>query len=247
MVDDAPTGRGIHYLTVPRRFEEACMIFGSMFKSTLVDAEKSLPGRDRRPFTVPDRHAVLGTALEGPWPAGTQVLYVAMGCFWGAEKAFWRIPGVVTTAVGYQGGYTPNPTYEETCSGRTGHTETVMIAYDPTRVTIDTLLKVFWEGHDPTQGFRQGNDRGTQYRSAFYWTTDEQESAYQQSKDAYQEALRAKRYRDITTEGRSAAEAGPFYYAEDYHQQYLYMVPNGYCPDHGTGVSCPIGLGVITK
>jgi peptide-methionine (S)-S-oxide reductase len=166
-----------------------------------------------------------------------------MGCFWGAEKSLWQTPGVVTTAVGYQGGHTPNPTYEETCTGLTGHTETVLVAYDPARISAEELLRVFWEHHDPTQGFRQGNDRGTQYRSAVYWTTPEQEAAYRSTRAAYQQQLTRKGYGDITTEGRPATEAGPFYYAEDYHQQYLFKVPNGYCPDHGTGVSCPIGLG----
>jgi len=220
------------------------MIFGSRLKSTMVSPDKALAGREQRPFTVPADHAVLGTALEGPWPEGTQVMYVAMGCFWGAEKSFWSIPGVVTTAVGYQGGYTPNPTYDETCSSLTGHTETVLVAYDPARVSTAQLLKVFWESHNPTQGFRQGNDLGSQYRSAFFWTTDEQKAEYEASKTTYQEALRKAGYGDITTEGRSAKDAGPFYYAEAYHQQYLDKNPYGYCPDHGTGVSCPIGTGV---
>jgi peptide-methionine (S)-S-oxide reductase len=222
------------------------MMFGSRLSSTLVAPEKALRGRETRPYSVPATHAVLGTPLEGPWPAGTQVLYVSMGCFWGAEKAFWSIPGIVTTAVGYQGGYTPNPTYEETCSGLTGHTEMVLIAYDPKQVTTEALLKVFWESHDPTQGYRQGNDLGTQYRSAFYWTTDEQRTTYEATKAGYEAALKKAGYGAITTEARSAKDAGTFYYAEDYHQQYLYKVPNGYCPSHSTGVSCPIGLGVST-
>jgi peptide-methionine (S)-S-oxide reductase len=219
------------------------VIFGSR-KSTPVTPEQALAGRPGRPFEVPATHAVLGTPLEGPWPEGTQVLYVAMGCFWGAEKAFWEVPGVVTTAVGYQGGYTPNPTYEETCTARTGHAETVLVAYDPARVSAEQLLQVFWEHHDPTQGNRQGNDIGTQYRSAVYWTTPEQQAAYATTRAAYQETLRQARFGDITTEGRPASEAGPFYYAEEEHQQYLHKVPWGYCPDHGTGLSCPIGLGV---
>jgi peptide-methionine (S)-S-oxide reductase len=148
------------------------MMFGSRLKSTMVEPERALRGRESRPYAVPTKHAVLGTPLEGPWPAGTQVLYVAMGCFWGAEKAVWSVPGVVTTAVGYQGGYTPNPTYEETCTGMTGHTEMVLVAYDPKQVTAEQLLKVFWESHDPTQGYRQGNDLGTQYRSAVYWKAE---------------------------------------------------------------------------
>jgi peptide-methionine (S)-S-oxide reductase len=221
------------------------MMFGRS-KSTMVTPEKALRGRESRGYPVPTRHAVLGTPLEAPWPAGTQVIYVAMGCFWGAEKAFWAVPGVVTTAVGYQGGYTPNPTYEETCSGLTGHTEMVLVAYDPKQVTVEQLLKVFWESHDPTQGYRQGNDLGTQYRSAVYWTTDEQRAAYESTKAAYAVALKKAGYGEITTEARPAKDAGDFYYAEDYHQQYLYKNPNGYCPAHSTGVSCPIGLGVST-
>jgi peptide-methionine (S)-S-oxide reductase len=220
------------------------MVFGARLKSLMVTPEQALPGRSQRPYAVPATHAVLGTPLEGPWPDGTQVIYLAMGCFWGAEKSLWQVPGVVTTAAGYQGGYTPNPTYDETCTARTGHTETVLVAYDPAKISTEELLRVFWEHHDPTQGFRQGNDLGTQYRSAVYWTTPEQEAAYRSSRDVYAQRLREKGYGDITTEGRPASEAGPFYYAEDYHQQYLYKVPNGYCPDHGTGVSCPIGLGV---
>jgi peptide-methionine (S)-S-oxide reductase len=221
------------------------MIFGSRRKGTMVEREKALPGRASRPFTVPARHAVLTTPLEGPWPSGTQVIYLAMGCFWGAEKTFWQTPGVVTTAVGYMGGYTPNPTYEETCTGLTGQTETVMVAFDPAKVSLETLLKTFWESHDPTQGYRQGNDLGSQYRSAFYWTTDEQGKAYEAGKSAYQAALDKAGFGVITTESRPATDAGAFYYAEDYHQQYLYKNPNGYCPDHGTGVACPIGVGVL--
>lgn len=219
------------------------MLFGSRMKSTMVTPEQALSGRAERPFAVPARHAVLGTPLEGPWPEGTEVIYLAMGCFWGAEQAFWQLPGVVGTAVGYQGGYTPNPTYEETCTGATGHTETVLVAYDPDRISAEQLLQAFWEHHDPTQGFRQGNDHGTQYRSAVFWTTPQQRQAYEATRAAYQKRLRDKGFGDITTEGRPAEEAGPFHYAEDYHQQYLFKVPNGYCPDHGTGVSCPIGLG----
>jgi len=172
------------------------------------------------------------------------VIYLAMGCFWGAEKSLWQVPGVVTTAAGYQGGFTPNPTYEETCTARTGHTEAVLVAYDPAKVSAEEILRVFWEHHDPTQGFRQGNDIGSQYRSAVYWTTPEQEAAYRSTREMYQRELTARRFGEITTEGRPASEAGEFFYAEDYHQQYLHKVPWGYCPDHGTGVSCPIGLGV---
>ncbi|MFP5335589.1 MAG: peptide-methionine (S)-S-oxide reductase MsrA [Actinomycetes bacterium] len=217
-------------------------LFGSRTKSTMVTREDALPGRDTRPFDVPERHAVLGTPLEGPWPEGTQVLYVAMGCFWGAERAFWELPGVVTTAVGYQGGHTANPTYEEVCTGRTGHTEAVLVAYDPARVSTEEVLRTFWESHDPTQGYRQGNDIGTQYRSAVYWTTPEQEAAVRATRDAFAERLRAAGYGEITTELLPASHAGPFFYAEDYHQQYLHKVPNGYCGLGGTGVSCPVGV-----
>lgn len=216
------------------------MLFGSSYKSRLPAADEALAGRAKPSYSVPTTHAVLGTPLQGPWPEGTQTLYVAMGCFWGAERIFWQTPGVVTTAVGYQGGSTPNPTYDETCSGRTGHTEAVLIAYDPAKISTQDVLRTFWEGHDPTQGFRQGNDRGTQYRSAVYWTTDEQQGAVEASRSAYAEVLGKRGYGDITTETRSAADAGEFYYAEDYHQQYLYKVPNGYCGIGGTGVSCPM-------
>ncbi|WP_445263058.1 peptide-methionine (S)-S-oxide reductase MsrA [Pseudokineococcus sp. 1T1Z-3] len=208
----------------------------------MVTREDALPGREHRPYHVPANHAVLGTPLEGPWPEGTQRLYVAMGCFWGAERLFWGMDGVVTTAVGYMGGYTPHPTYEETCTARTGHTETVMVAYDPRRTSAEALLKAFWEEHDPTQGNRQGNDVGTEYRSAVYWTTPEQEEAVRGTRDAFAAELERFRLGPITTEARSARDAGPFYYAEDYHQQYLHKVPGGYCGLAGTGVSCPAGV-----
>lgn len=217
-------------------------LFGSRTRSEMVPPQAALPGRSTRPFTVPDRHAVLGTPLEGPWPAGTEVISLAMGCFWGAERVFWQLPGVVTTAVGYQGGYTENPTYEEVCTGRTGHAETVLVAYDPGAVSTETVLRTFWESHDPTQGYRQGNDVGTQYRSAVYWTTAEQEQVARATRDAYAARLAAAGYGDVTTELRPAADAGPFWYAEEYHQQYLHKVPNGYCGLGGTGVSCPVGL-----
>jgi peptide-methionine (S)-S-oxide reductase len=214
-------------------------MFGST-KMVMPAVEDALPGRAAPAYPVPATHAVLGTPLTGPWPDGTQVLYVAMGCFWGAERIFWQTPGVVTTAAGYMGGYTPNPTYDEACSGRTGHAETVMVAYDPSVVPTAQLLKIFWESHDPTQGFRQGNDRGTQYRSAIYWTTDEQRQAAESTFASYADGLRAGGYGDVTTEVRGAADAGEFYYAEAYHQQYLHKVPNGYCGIAGTGVSCPL-------
>jgi peptide-methionine (S)-S-oxide reductase len=217
-------------------------LFGSRLKSTMVERDQALAGRDTRPYAVPRNHAVLGTPLEGPWPEGTQVLYVALGCFWGAERVFWELPGVVTTAAGYQGGYTPNPTYEEVCTGRTGHTEAVLVAYDPAKVSTEDVLRTFWESHDPTQGYRQGNDLGTQYRSALYWTTPEQEQAVRASREAYAVKLRDAGFGEITTDLRPASEAGPFHYAEDYHQQYLHKVPNGYCGLGGTGVSCPVGL-----
>jgi len=215
-------------------------LFGSAASSTMVTPDRALAGRDDYAYPVPATHAVLGTPLRGPWPEGTAVISLALGCFWGAEKALWTLPGVVSTAAGYQGGYTPFPTYEETCTSLTGHTETVLVAYDPTVLPHVELLRTFWTLHDPTQGFRQGNDRGSQYRSAVYWTTPEQEAAVLATRDAYAPQLAANGYGAITTELRSAQEAGPFYYAEDYHQQYLHKVPNGYCPVHSTGVACPV-------
>ena len=218
------------------------MLFGSRAKSTLPTAETALPGRSLRPYAVPARHEVLGTPLEGPWPEGTEVLYVAMGCFWGAERIFWRLPGVVTTAAGYMGGVTPNPTYEETCTGLTGHAETVLVAYDPEQTTAELLLKEFWENHDPTQGNRQGNDIGTAYRSAIYWTTDGQERAARATKDAFQKVLQDSGFGAITTELRADEDAGTFYYAEGYHQQYLHKNPGGYCNHGPNGMTCPVGL-----
>ena len=206
--------------------------------TTMVTPEDALPGRDE-PMRVPARHEVLGTPLERPFPDGFETTVVGMGCFWGAERVLWRAPGVYTTAVGYAGGLTPNPTYEETCSGRTGHTEAVLVVFDPARTSYEEILRLFWENHDPTHGMRQGNDVGTQYRSAIYWTTDAQRAAAEASRDAYQQELTRSGYGEITTE---IAEAGPFYYAEDYHQQYLAKVPNGYCGLGGTGVACPVGL-----
>jgi peptide-methionine (S)-S-oxide reductase len=208
----------------------------------IVSPAEALVGRDHRVFDVPERHAVLGTPLEGPFPADLEILYVGMGCFWGAEKKFWQLPGVYSTAVGYQGGHTPNPTYEEVCSGRTGHTEAVQIVFDPAQVPLTDVLKVFWENHDPTQGFRQGNDVGTQYRSAIYTTSKLQSDVTAVSETAFQRALRNAGYRDITTEVRPVDEAGTFYYAEAYHQQYLHKVPDGYCGLGGTGVTCPAGI-----
>jgi peptide-methionine (S)-S-oxide reductase len=209
-------------------------------KTEMISATDALPGR-AEPMRVAERHVVLGTPTRGPWPEGMKVAYVAMGCFWGAERLFWRLPGVHSTAVGYQGGYTPNPTYEETCTGRTGHTEAVQIVYDPARVSYEDLLKVFWENHDPTQGNRQGNDVGTQYRSAIYATDDEQLATAEASRAAFAPVVRATGRGEITTE---IAKAGEFYYAEDYHQQYLSDAKNpyGYCNHGPNGMTCPIGV-----
>jgi len=209
--------------------------------ATIPSPADALPGREAQ-MPVAATHLVTGAPLQPPFPEGSETAIVGMGCFWGAERMFWQTPGVISTAVGYAGGATPNPTYEETCSGRTGHTEAVLVVFDPTVISYDQVLKVFWEGHDPTQGMRQGNDMGTQYRSAIYATTDAQLAAAQASRDRFQQALNAAgRSAEITTE---IAAAGPFYYAEDYHQQYLAKNPNGYCGLGGTGVSCPIGVGV---
>ena len=212
---------------------------GARAKSTMVSREDALPGRDHRIFSVPTTHEVLGTSLEGPWPDGTEVLYVAMGCFWGVERIFWRLPGVVTTAAGYMGGFTPNPTYEESCTGRTGHAEAVLVAYDPTVVTPEELLAAFWENHDPTQRNRQGNDIGTAYRSAVYFTTPEQEAAVRDTRERFQGELSRKGFGEIVTEIASATDAGPFWYAEDYHQQYLHKNPGGYCNHGPYGCSLP--------
>jgi peptide-methionine (S)-S-oxide reductase len=203
----------------------------------------TLPGRDE-PMPIPERHFVNGASLVPPWPEGTRTAIFAMGCFWGAEKDFWETPGVISTAVGYAGGRTPNANYREVCSGRTGHAEAVLVAYDPSRVSYEELLQVFWEHHDPTQGMRLGNDVGTQYRSAIYATDDEQIRAAVASRNIYQARLTAAGFGEITTE---IAPAATFYYAEDYHQQYLAKNPRGYCPDNSTGVSCPIGLGVAAS
>ena len=212
-------------------------IFGFR-KTQLVSAEDALPGRST-PMPVPALHEVLHTPLQGPYPEGTEIAEFALGCFWGEEQNFWRVPGVFTTAVGYEGGFTPNPSYEEVCTGRTGHAEAVRVVFDPAKVSYAQLLKVFWESHDPTQGMAQGNDVGTQYRSAIFYHNEAQRAAAEQSKADFQQRLREHRYGDITTQ---IVPAGEFYLAEDYHQQYLYKVPGGYCPDHSTGVSCPIGL-----
>ncbi len=214
-------------------------IFG-FSKTQLPTAEDALPGREAA-MRVPDRHEVLGSALRPPYPAGTQVAEFALGCFWGAEKNFWQAPGVVSTAVGYEGGFTPNPTYEEVCSGRTGHAETVRVVFDPATISYAELLRIFWESHNPTQGMRQGNDLGTQYRSAIFYHSPQQQAEAEASAAAYQKRLSDAGFGEITTQ---IAAAGEFYFAEDYHQQYLSDAKNpyGYCPDHGTGVSCPVGV-----
>jgi peptide-methionine (S)-S-oxide reductase len=207
-------------------------------KTEMVTPERALPGRTE-PMAVTARHFVNGNPIVPPFPEGMEQAVFGMGCFWGEERKFWETPGVYTTAVGYAGGYTPNPTYEEVCSGRTGHAEVVLVVFDPAVTSYQDILKVFWESHDPTQGMRQGNDVGTQYRSAIYFFTEAQQDAAEKSRKTYQEVLSAGGYGEITTE---IAPAGPFYYAEGYHQQYLAKNPGGYCGMGGTGLSCPVGL-----
>jgi peptide-methionine (S)-S-oxide reductase len=214
------------------------MLF-NRYKKQLPTAEEALPGRPTPEFPVPARHTVLGNPLAGPYPDGLAVADFGLGCFWGAERKFWETPGVWTTLVGYQGGHTPNPSYEEVCSGLTGHTEAVRVVFDPALITYDQLLKVFWESHNPTQGFRQGNDTGTQYRSAIYTHSPAQAAAAAASRTTYQSVLTAAGHPAITTE---ILPAGPFYPAEPYHQQYLDKNPGGYCGIGGTGVSCPVGV-----
>ena len=216
-------------------------MFAFRKKLEMPTASEALSGR-AAPIPTAEKHFVLGRPLKGPYPAGLETAIFGMGCFWGAERKFWQLgDGIYTTAVGYAAGLTPNPTYEEVCSGRTGHNEVVLVVYDPQKISYETLLKTFWENHDPTQGMRQGNDVGTQYRSGIYVTTPAQRKAAEASKAMYQKALAADRYGPITTE---IADAGEFYFAEDYHQQYLAKNPMGYCGLGGTGVSCPIGTGV---
>jgi peptide-methionine (S)-S-oxide reductase len=207
-------------------------------KIRMPSKDQALQGREAR-MPVPETHFVNGARLEPPFPEGTERALFGLGCFWGAERAFWQMPGVHTTAVGYAGGYTPNPTYREVCSGMTGHNEVVLVVFDPMRVSYDALLKTFWEGHDPTQGMRQGNDVGTQYRSGIYWFDEAQRAAAERSRDLYQEVLSQAGYGRITTE---ILPAPAFYYAEKYHQQYLAKTPGGYCGHGGTGVSCPVGV-----
>ena len=216
------------------------LLFGRK-KTTMVEPDGALPGRPAPSFAIPARHEVLGTPLQGPFPPGLETAIFGLGCFWGAERIFWELPGVYSTAAAYAGGYTPNPTYEEVCSGKTGHAEVVQVVYDPAKISYYDLLRVFWESHDPTQGMRQGNDRGTQYRSAIFYTSPEQKAAAQESRDMYQKRLAEAGYGEITTE---IVDAPEFYYAEDYHQQYLAKVPNGYCPNHATGVKLPEGFTV---
>jgi peptide-methionine (S)-S-oxide reductase len=215
-------------------------MFFSRKSSRMVDPETALPGRSM-PIPTAERHQVNGNPLKGPYPAGFETAIFALGCYWGAERKFWQVPGVWVTAVGNAGGFTPHPTYEEVCSGLTGHTESVLVVFDPSVVSYTALLKVFFEAHDPTQGMRQGNDVGSQYRSAIYWTSPAQRDAAMAAKDSYGAALAANGYGPITTE---IAEAGHFYFAEAYHQQYLAKNPNGYCGLGGTGVSCPVGTAV---
>ena len=211
-------------------------------KLRIPSREQALPGRSEK-MPVPEQHFVLGTAMQPPFPAGMELALFGMGCFWGAERKFWTQKGVYSTAVGYAGGYTPNPTYREVCTGFTGHNEVVLVVFDPKVITYDALLKVFWENHDPSQGMRQGNDLGTQYRSGIYCYSDAQQRAAEASRDAYQEMLRAAGYDEITTEILPAPD---FYYAEEYHQQYLEKNPGGYCGMGGTGVNCPIGIAVAS-
>ncbi|MGA0863343.1 MAG: peptide-methionine (S)-S-oxide reductase MsrA [Ilumatobacteraceae bacterium] len=213
-------------------------MFGRM-KSSLVGAERTLPGRTDLTMPVPEAHFVLGTPLVGPWPDGCETLVVGMGCFWGAERKFWEAPGVYSTSVGYAGGHTPNPSYEEVCSGLTDHTEVLMVVWNTSETSLEAMLRIFWENHDPTQGMRQGNDIGTQYRSAIYWNSDAQRTAAETTRGAFQRALTAAGHGEITTE---VAPLGDYFYAEPYHQQYLGKNPNGYCGIGGTGVACPVGL-----
>jgi peptide-methionine (S)-S-oxide reductase len=214
------------------------MRFFGASKTQTVDADSALPGREQE-IPVTGLHEVLQHPLKPPFPEGTELATFGLGCFWGAERLFWQAPGVYSTAVGYAGGFTPNPTYEEVCSGATGHTEAVLVAFDPSVTSFQEMLRLFWEGHDPTQGMRQGNDSGTQYRSMILWHSDAQRQQAERSLEAYQQVLSSAGHGTITTE---LAEAGPFYYAEGYHQQYLAKNPGGYCGLGGTGVSCPVGL-----
>jgi len=213
-------------------------MFGLGKKTEMIDAAQSLPGRDMA-MLVPEKHFILGSQMVAPWPEGMEVIIAGMGCFWGAERKFWNATGVYSTQVGYAGGFTPNPSYEEVCSGQTGHNEVVQVVFDPAQISLDAILQVFWENHDPTQGMRQGNDVGTQYRSGVYCTSAAQKQAVEASRERFQSGLTQAGFGAITTE---IVEAPAFYYAEDYHQQYLGKNPNGYCGMGGTGVACPICL-----
>ncbi|CAN5848580.1 peptide-methionine (S)-S-oxide reductase MsrA [soil metagenome] len=213
------------------------MLFSSRAKTSAVTAEDALPGRDAYLYPVPETHEVLNNPIQPPFPGHLETAVFALGCFWGAERLFWSKDGVWTTAVGYTGGFTPHPTYRETCLGRTGHAEAVLVVYDPVKVTYAELLKTFFEEHNPTQGMRQGNDVGSQYRSAIYYTTEEQKQMAQATIDSYNQSLEEAHRGSVTTE---LAPAGPFYYAEDYHQQYLHKVPSGYCGLKGTGIGCTV-------
>ena len=213
-------------------------MFGFGKKAEMVAADAALPGRDMA-MPVPEKHFILGTNMVAPWPEGAQVVIVGMGCFWGAERKFWQAEGVYSTQVGYAGGFTPNPSYEEVCSGQTGHNEVVQVVFNPAQISFEEILQIFWENHDPTQGMRQGNDVGTQYRSGIYCLDATHKAAAEASRDMFQAKLSAAGFDTITTE---IVDAPAFYYAEDYHQQYLGKNPNGYCGMGGTGVSCPIGL-----
>ena len=236
----------VTFLVIPTpasEYTEGCVsMFGRRDKQNLISEQDALAGRAERPFHVPERHFVLDTPLEPPFPDGFETAVFGMGCFWGAERKFWELgDGVTVTAVGYGGGYTPNPTYEEVCSGRTGHNEVVLVVFDPKTISYEQLLKTFWESHDPTQGMQQGNDVGTQYRSGIYAFTGEQKAAAEASKTMFEMELKKRGYGAVTTEIIDAPE---FYFAEDYHQQYLAKNPRGYCGLGGTGVSCQIGTGI---
>jgi peptide-methionine (S)-S-oxide reductase len=230
----AVSGSGRHRIDAKRPYTSGMQFFG--FKSpSMPTPENSMPGRSE-PIVKPGIHTVLGTPIAGPWPEGTETAIFGLGCFWGPERVFWQLPGVVSTAVGYAGGYTPNPTYQEACTGKTGHAEAVLVAFDPKRISYEQLLRTFWEDHDPTQVMRQGNDVGTQYRSIIVPTNAEQRRLAEMSRDMYQERLTAAGYGPITTEIKDSKD---FFYAEDYHQQYLDKNPRGYCPIHATGVKLP--------
>ncbi len=219
-------------------------LFGGRQKTTMVSPDQALLGHAAPWYRIPERHEVLGTPLQGPFPAGLETAIFGLGCFWGAEQIYWQLPGVYTTSAGYAGGYTPYPSYEEVCSAKTGHAEVVQVVFDPKQISYDDLLRVFWESHDPTQGMRQGNDVGTQYRSVIYTTSEAQQQAAEASKAVYDAELQKAGFAPISTEIEPAPE---YFLAEDYHQQYLHKVPNGYCPHHSTGVGCPAWHGTLER